>query len=177
MNSKRMILLSIHEEYYKRIVCGKKLFEFRKRLPSGMKIGDGVALYCTQPICKVVAWFIVTGVWQGAPSALWLKTHKVSGISREKFRRYFKGRSMAYALAIGALHVLKCGMELIDLRGADSPPQSFIRLTETQSLKVRSAPAKRCIKFNRVLDSRNGTAELRGEGWCRGRKEKTAGRL
>ena len=164
MNSKRMILLSIHEEYYKRIVCGKKLFEFRKRLPSGMKVGDGVALYCTQPICKVVAWFTVIGVLQGAPSALWSKTHETSGISREKFRRYFKGRSIAYALAIGALHVLKYGMELIDLRGADSPPQAFIRLTETQSLKVRSAPVKRCIKFNRVLDSRNGTSELRGSG-------------
>ena len=149
MNNKHLILMPIHEEYYKRIVCGKKLFEFRKRLPSGIKVGDRVALYCTRPVCKVVAWFTIIGVLQGSPSALWLKTHEVSGISREKFRKYFKGRSMAYALAIGTLHVLKCGIGLIDLRGNAAPPQSFIRLTGTQSLKVKSAPAKRCNKFKR----------------------------
>ena len=51
-----MVLLSVRKNYCDLILKGVKQFEFRKRLPNQLQKGDQIALYCTRPISRVVAY-------------------------------------------------------------------------------------------------------------------------
>ena len=69
-----MILLSIKQVYCDLILKGTKRFEFRKKLPNGLKKGDEVAIYCTRPVSKVIAYFRVSDVIQTTRQSLWRQT-------------------------------------------------------------------------------------------------------
>ena len=91
------ILISIKPEYVKRILSGEKMYEYRKRVPADVKT---VVIYATAPVKKIVGEFSVDNVLSMAPEELWNKTHLQSGITQEKFFRYFHGVSIAHALSI-----------------------------------------------------------------------------
>ena len=57
-----MILLSIKQVYCDLILNGTKRFEFRKSLPNGLRKGDEVAIYCTRPVSRVVAYFRIADI-------------------------------------------------------------------------------------------------------------------
>lgn len=130
-----MILLSIREVYFRRITSGEKLYEFRKRLPRGMKQGVKVAVYCTRPESKIVAWFSVGGLLSGSPQSVWRRTKTAAGIEKKKYMEYFKGKDMANAIVISKLQILKKPMTLDEI-GVKSAPQFFIRLKAGQAKKI-----------------------------------------
>ena len=132
-----MILLSIKQVYCDLILNGTKQFEFRKRLPNGLQKGDEVAIYCTRPVSRVVAYFRIADVIQATRQSLWRQTRHAAGISYEAFMRYFNVTQQANAITIGKLHVLNTPLSLARLRRNRTPPQSFLYLTESQSEKVR----------------------------------------
>ena len=132
-----MILLSIKQVYCDLILNGTKRFEFRKKLPNGLKRGDEVAIYCTRPVSRVLAYFRVSGVIQTSRQSLWRQTRLAAGISHETFMGYFSAKKQASAIRIGKLHVLNTPLSLGRLRRNATPPQSFLYLTESQAEKVR----------------------------------------
>lgn len=132
-----MFLLSLHDVYYKRLLSGEKLFEFRKRIPVGLKSGDELAIYCTKPTCRVVAYAEIGGVLEDTPLRLWDRTRFAAGIEKEAFLTYFSGSQKAYAIIIYRVHQLRQPMSMETLRGTDSAPQSFIYLTDDQVTMVR----------------------------------------
>ncbi|GHU97293.1 hypothetical protein FACS1894208_12620 [Clostridia bacterium] len=93
------ILLSIKPEYVSAILDGSKLFEYRKRIPQ-RKV-DRIIIYSTSPVMAVVGEVCVLGVISACPSPLWEKTKAHAGISRKKYREYFKGYNTAYAFQLG----------------------------------------------------------------------------
>ena len=93
------ILLSINPEYAERILVGSKKYEFRKKLAN--KPVNKILIYSTTPIMKVVGEVEVVKTISSSPSALWEHTKKFAGISRDKFRKYFKGCKVAYAYELG----------------------------------------------------------------------------
>ena len=95
-----MILLSIHPDFVARIRSGEKRFEFRTRAPGSLETDPLVAVYATAPTGAVVGYFRVANVLSLPPSALWERTKDAAGISRARFRAYFKGRDTAHALEI-----------------------------------------------------------------------------
>ena len=95
-----MILLSIHPEFVARIRSGEKRFEFRTRAPGSLETDPLVAVYATAPTGAIVGYFRVANVLSLPPSALWERTKDAAGISRARFRAYFKGRDTAHALEI-----------------------------------------------------------------------------
>ncbi len=132
-----MILLSIKQVYCDLILNGTKRFEFRKRLPNGLQRGDEVAIYCTRPVSRVIAYFRIADVIQATRQSLWRPTRLAAGINYETFMRYFSTTQQANAIQIGDLHVLNTPLSLVRLRRNKTPPQSFLYLTESQSAKVR----------------------------------------
>jgi predicted transcriptional regulator len=132
-----MILLSIKQIYCDLILNGAKRFEFRKRLPNGLQRGDEVAIYCTRPVSRVIAYFRIADVIQATRQSLWRQTRLAAGINYETFMRYFSTTQQANAIQIGDLHVLNTPLSLVRLRRNKTPPQSFLYLTESQSAKVR----------------------------------------
>ena len=125
------ILLSINPEYVERILAGSKKYEFRKRLAN--RTVDKILMYSTAPIMKVVGEVEVVKTISSSPSALWEYTKKFAGISRDKYRKYFKGCKVAYAYQLGKIIQYDPPKELSEFN-INLPPQSFIYLSIDESI-------------------------------------------
>ena len=84
------ILLPIKEEYIERILNGEKKYEYRHRL--AQERIDTIILYATAPKCAVVGEVSVIGRIEKPPTVLWEETKKNAGITRKKYREYFRCR-------------------------------------------------------------------------------------
>ena len=123
------ILLSINPEYAERILIGSKKYEFRKKLAN--KPVNKILIYSTTPIMKVVGEVEVVKTISSSPCALLEYTKKFAGISRDKFRKYFKGCKVAYAYELGKVIQYNPPKGLNDFN-VGLPPQSFIYLSVEQ---------------------------------------------
>lgn len=119
------ILLSINPQYVDRIMNGEKQYEFRKSLCK-RKV-DKIIIYSTSPIMKVVGEADVEDILVDKPRKIWGKTKKYSGIKRQFFEEYYKGRNQAVAYKLTHIIQYEEPKELIDY-GIKSPPQSFCYL-------------------------------------------------
>ena len=126
----KSILLSIKPEYAERIFSGSKKYEFRKRL-ANKSVGK-ILMYSTAPIMKVVGEVQIVETISASPTALWESTKKFAGISRDKYREYYKGCKVAYAYRLGQVTRYEPPKELSEFN-VKFPPQSFIYLLEEQS--------------------------------------------
>ncbi len=120
------ILLSIKPEYVERIFSGSKRYEFRKRLAN--KSVSKILMYSTAPIMKVVGEVQIVETISASPTALWQSTNKFAGISRDKYREYYKGCKVAYAYRLGQVTRYEPPKELSEFN-ISLPPQSFIYLS------------------------------------------------
>ena len=118
----KALLLPIKPEYVERILCGTKKYEYRKRLAKEKT--DVIYIYSTAPEMKVVASVEVLGSISASPTALWEQTKKVAGISRAKYREYFRGCKTAHAYKLGAVRVFSKVKTLSEF-GINAAPQSF----------------------------------------------------
>ena len=57
------ILLSINPEHVYNILCEKKIYEYRKN--AAKRPIDGIIIYCTQPVKKVVGYANVDKIIEG----------------------------------------------------------------------------------------------------------------
>lgn len=131
-----MILLSIHPEFVEKIRSGEKRFEFRTRAPAALEEDPLVLVYETVPAGAVVGYFRVGDMLSLPPSALWERTKGAAGISRARFRAYFRGREAAHALEIAEWRGFVRPLSLRELRGSPTPPQSFAILSAGQRRRV-----------------------------------------
>ncbi len=119
----KALLLSIKPEYVEKILQGEKKFEYRKRLAK--EDVSYIYVYSTAPSMKVVASVHIEGYLSDSPTALWEKTKAAAGISRAKFRDYFRGCKTAYAYKLGKVEVFESPKNLSDF-GVAVAPQSFV---------------------------------------------------
>jgi len=127
----RFVLISIHPEHAYNILAGKKVFEYRKVIPS--KGVTHLVLYCTAPVKKIVAVAEVLDYVVGSPTHVWNLTVYGSGISRQFFRNYFSGQRSANAIVLGTIYKMPVAIELRELRGKKTPPQSFSYLDDADA--------------------------------------------
>lgn len=138
----KAVLISIHPKHIANILDGKKIFEYRKVMPS-QKVSH-LVLYSTAPVMKIVAVAEVVGRIVGSPTKVWNVTSFGSGISRSFFREYYEGQRQACALSLGRVYELASPMSLSSLAGVKTPPQSFSYLNDDDIgliLKNRSKAA------------------------------------
>ena len=119
----KALLLSIKPEYVEKILQGEKKFEYRKRLAK--EDVSYIYVYSTAPSMKVVASVHIEGHLSDSPTALWEKTKAAAGISRAKFRDYFRGCKTAYAYKLGKVEVFESPKNLSDF-GVAVAPQSLV---------------------------------------------------
>lgn len=121
------ILLSINPEFVEGILNETKKFEFRKRLAK--KSVSRILIYETFPTKKVVGEVKVLDTVSASPSALWEMTKGKAGISRKKFRDYFRGCKTAYAYCLGNVTLYDSPKELSEFN-INQPPQSFVYIAD-----------------------------------------------
>lgn len=124
-------LVSIHPAHASNILSGKKVFEYRKVVPN--KDVSHLALYCTAPVKNIIAVVEVTDCIIDSPTRVWSKTAYGSGIPRQYFRDYFAGRRSASAFVLGNVYDTLTPIDLRELTGQKSPPQSFYYLDDADA--------------------------------------------
>ena len=117
------ILLSVKPQYAHRLVDGSKKYEYRKRLPQCNV--SRIIIYSSFPEQKIIGEIEIIGTLSMKKSPLWEKTKSGAGISREVFRSYFKGCSMAHAYVVGKAVRYDNPLEL-SFYSIVQAPQSFV---------------------------------------------------
>lgn len=117
------ILIPIKPEYVDKILSGNKKYEYRKIKPK-RKV-DKMIIYSTYPIMKVVGEVEVIDIIEDNIHNLWGSTNKYSGISKDKFYKYFDKRDVGYAYKLGKVIKYDKTKELSEI-GINYVPQSFI---------------------------------------------------
>ena len=121
------VLLSIRPEYVTKILDGNKAYEFRKAIFKEPNI-EKIIIYATKPVGKVVGEFEIDSILNSTPESIWKKTKNESGISKEYFTQYFKGRKNAFAIKIKNPIEYQNPIELKKLLPNGIAPQSFCYL-------------------------------------------------
>ena len=117
------ILLSINPEHVNHIFDGSKEYEFRKTRCKGNV--DGIIIYATAPVKRVVAEADIETVIEDSPLRVWDRTEEKSGITREFFFKYYAGKKMAVAYKLTNLNIFEEPKSLEDY-GVTMAPQSFV---------------------------------------------------
>lgn len=120
---KRKILISINPEHVENILKGIKKYEYRK--VAAKEDISSIIIYETSPVKRIVAEAEIVDVIMCSPEELWNKTKEDSGISKQFFDKYFKGREYAYAYKLGEVKVFDKPKTLIEY-GIKFAPQSFV---------------------------------------------------
>ena len=121
----KKIVISIRPEHVENIINGSKKYEYRtKAAKSDVK---KILIYETLPIKKVVAEAEILEVLMLPPEELWAETKDKSGIKKDFFDSYFRGREVAYAYKLGKIKVYEQPKELSEF-GIKAAPQSFVYL-------------------------------------------------
>jgi predicted transcriptional regulator len=130
------LLLSINPEHVENILQGTKKYEFRK--VGSRRPVDRIVIYSTAPVSMIVGEVEVVDALGGSPAEIWQQTAEHSGISKEFFDSYFKGKSKAIAYRLGEVRKYKRPKHLADV-GVSSAPQSFAYLPSCSAV-IRSSP-------------------------------------
>ena len=118
------VLLSIKPHFADEIFNGNKKFEYRKSIFKNQDIKT-IVVYSTMPIGKIIGEFDIETILEEHPSILWNQTKRYSGVTKEFYQHYFKGRDKGFAIKIKSVHKYDnpiCPYETYDNFTA---PQSF----------------------------------------------------
>jgi type I restriction enzyme S subunit len=117
------VLLSIRPKYVERIIDGRKKYEFRKH-PLRRHV-DEAWIYATSPTKKIVGTFVVGQTIQDSPLNLWDRLNTQSGMSREEFLEFFRGKERVFAMEIKSFSLFQNPVDPKRLFPGFIPPQSL----------------------------------------------------
>lgn len=84
------------------------------------------------PVGKFVGEFSIERIESDEPDILWEKTKRHSGITKEFYDQYFKGKEKAYALKISKMKIYDTPLNPFDLISSFVAPQSFRYITDEE---------------------------------------------
>ncbi|MBW2738389.1 MAG: ASCH domain-containing protein [Deltaproteobacteria bacterium] len=118
-----VILLSIHPEFAKAIMGGKKKIEFRKlNIPKSIK---QVVLYATAPERKIVGYFSVKKIVEATPTELWKVYKRISGVKRNYLLNYYKNSQLGVGILVSDVVELQNPIPIFLEDSGFRPTQSF----------------------------------------------------
>ena len=126
----KTIILSIHPCHIEKIFSGEKIYEFRKIIPSDIQ---NIVVYATSPIKQIVAILEVDKVLTDTPESIWKQTSKHSGVTKDFYMSYFRGKEKANAIKIKSFFKLKEPKPL-SFFGIESAPQSFVYILDLNNV-------------------------------------------
>lgn len=116
------MLLSIRPEFVKKIFDGTKVFEYRKTCCK--RDINTILIYETSPTMKVVGEARIEFIFFNSPEKVWKETHKGSGLTKEFFDSYFRGKDTAVAYKLSNVIKYDNAVPLSEF-GIARAPQSF----------------------------------------------------
>ena len=124
------ILLSIKPQFVEKIRQGEKKFEFRRTLPK--QNIDGIIVYASSPISKVVGEIIIDCYLIGSVDYIWQKTKDKSGLTYSEFINYFHGKKDANAISIKKYIAYEKPVALKEIFPGKVPPQSYCYIEDDE---------------------------------------------
>ena len=115
--------MSIKPEYANKIFDGTKKYEFRRVIFKNKNI-DRVIVYASFPIMKVIGEFIIGDILEMEIDELWEATAAHSGISKDYFKAYYRGKEKGYAIRVARYNKYSDPLPLKETFNIN-PPQSF----------------------------------------------------
>lgn len=130
---KRHALLSIKPIYAEAILSGRKMWEFRRVVPTHR---DGLVcvLYASSPVRRIVGAFYTSYTENGTVSEVWAATVGLRGVTEENYRHYFQSTDTASALLVSGVERVE-PMVLGAISDNESPPQSFRYLSLAERVR------------------------------------------
>jgi len=122
-STRRIALLSIHPQFARLIMNGKKRAEFRKT-KFREKVSH-IVVYATSPVRRILGYFEVSHIDEDSPKRLWARYREVGGIQRKEFQAYYASSTQGIAIGIGQIRPLSKPIPLSNLDDSMSVPQSF----------------------------------------------------
>lgn len=116
------MLLSINPCHVINILNGTKHFEYRKS--KCKRDVDQIIIYATYPVKQVVAIAELDDIVEGDPNDVWEQTKLFSGINRDFYSKYYKGREKAVAYKLSHVKEFNPPKSLSEF-GLSAAPQSF----------------------------------------------------
>lgn len=123
-------IISIHPQYVRAILAGRKTVECRKSA-IGLAPGDLLYLYATAPEKAILGTARVTELYKGVPAALWEKHQTRTCVRKEDFDEYYQQSESAVLIGLSDVQVAAVPVPLSALRALQakfSPPQTARRL-------------------------------------------------
>lgn len=117
--------MSIKPQFYKKILSGEKLVEYRKVAPKGY---DKIYLYVSSPVKKILGYIEVEKIITDTPIIIWDKTKNIGGIDSQYFFEYSKEKNKISAIYIKSLIELKAPLVLKQF----TPPQNYLFRTDEE---------------------------------------------
>ena len=131
------IIISVHPEHVKKILSGKKRYEFRRVISK--KDIDKIIIYATAPVGKVLAIAEIEKIISESPDIVWKQTKKYAGVSSDFFYQYFEGKHTAHAFKLKNIKEIKDGIPLQKMGSSIKAPQSFMYLSKKQLSRIEAA--------------------------------------
>lgn len=118
-------LISIHPEHVERILSGEKVLEFRRVWAK--KPVDGIVIYCTSPVKRIVAVAKIKETHFVSVKELRRLNKTIGGgVNNSVLDSYFSGLTHGYALQLDSVRTPKVPIELHSFAFGLRPPQSFM---------------------------------------------------
>ena len=130
----RVALISVHPEFADKLLSGEKRVELRRSRVRGAI--SHLVIYATAPKSAVLGWVKVTAVESASPTNIWNAHKKHAGISRARFRRYFRGCRSATAIRVVDPQPLQRPLRLSQINEDLSAPQSWRYLSPDDAARV-----------------------------------------
>lgn len=118
------VLLSIKPEFANKIFDGSKKYEFRRSLFKNKNV-DKIIVYASAPISRVIGEFDIDIVIKKDVHELWNDTKEHSGITRDFYLSYFKGKEEGFAIKVKKATRYDKDF-CIQEKFGKKPPQSFL---------------------------------------------------
>ncbi len=118
------VLLSIKPEFANKIFDGSKKYEFRRSLFKDKSVTK-VIVYASAPISRVIGEFDIDKVIKKEVHELWDDTKEHSGITKEFYLSYFKGKNEGFAIKVKQARKYEEDFCIKEKFGK-KPPQSFL---------------------------------------------------
>lgn len=120
------MLLSINPKYVKRILSGEKKYEYRKFLCR--EDVSKIIIYETSPVKRIVAEAEIEKIIIDEVSKVWDRTKEYSGIDKDFYEIYYKGKEKAFAYQLKNVISYENPKSLADI-GVKFAPQSYCYLS------------------------------------------------
>lgn len=118
----RDVLMSIQPVIGRRIMSGRKKYEYRRSI--FRKPVNRVYLYLSSPVRKIAGYFMYQGCVEGTVREIWEATKDKSAATEAAYLEYFKNTDKAFAIPIQEFILFDTPIDPWQTPGF-LPPQSF----------------------------------------------------